>query len=236
VEGQPSRTEDAIGQELDRIQRALTQGQVDLRTSGFWPTVGRVKRDPRLIERYADQIGAIDTEAFRRSVRLRAPVWVGNVLLGGVVVAGIVGIGVAAATEGVVAGLGLLAAGGAWALGVHAPTHWLYGRVVGIRFTDYFLGGPPPPRPGVKTDYATYLRTDPDKRAWFHASGAIATKVAPFVAVAIAPLTNAPAWSVVLMAVYGVLQIVTDVLFSVKTSDWKKFLRERSVARDLRSA
>ena len=31
------------------------------------------------------------------------------------------------------------------------------GRLVGIRFTDYFIGGPPPPRPGLKTDYATYL-------------------------------------------------------------------------------
>jgi hypothetical protein len=151
--------------------------------------------------------------------------------MAGVVIVGVVGIAVAAATEGVVAGLALLAAGGAWSLGVHAPAHWVYGRAVGIRFTDYFLGGPPPPRPGIKTDYATYLRTDANRRAWFHASGAIATKIAPFVAVALAPLTNAPVWAVLLMAAYGVLQIVTDVVFSVKTSDWKKFRRERAIAR-----
>ena len=29
---------------------------------------------------------------------------------------------------------------GAWAVGLHSPTHWLVGRLVGIRFTDYFLG------------------------------------------------------------------------------------------------
>ena len=44
--------------------------------------------------------------------------------------------------------------------------------MVGIRWTDYFLGGPPPPRPGLKSDYGTYLRADPDSRAWMHASGA----------------------------------------------------------------
>ena len=95
--------------------------------------------------------------------------------------------------------------------------------------------GPPPPRPGIKTDYATYLRADPAKRAWFHASGAIATKIAPFVAVAVSPATNAPAWAVLLMGAYGVGQIATDVAFSVKSSDWKRFLRERAVARELRS-
>ena len=31
-----------------------------------------------------------------------------------------------------------------------------------------------------------------------------------------------------------VLQIVTDVLFSTKSSDWKKFRRERAVAKYLR--
>ena len=71
-------------------------------------------------------------------------------------------------------------------------------------------------------------------RAWFHASGAIATKIAPFVAVALSPATNAPGWAVFAMGAYGVLQIVTDVMFSTKSSDWKKFSRERAIAKDLR--
>ena len=40
--------------------------------------------------------------------------------------------------------------------------------------------------------------------------------------------------AVLAAAAIGVLQIVTDVLFSTKTSDWKKFRRERAVAKDLR--
>jgi len=117
-------------------------------------------------------------------------------------------------------------------VGVHGPAHQAYAWFAGIGITDYFLGSPSPPRPGVKVDYASYLRTDASRRAWLHASGALATKVAPFVAVALAPLTNAPGWAVIVMAAYGVLQIVTDVAFSTRTGDWKRYRRERAIARE----
>lgn len=220
--------------ELGRIEAAVAAGNTDLGPLGFWRIVAAVKRDPALVHEHADRIGRIDTAAFRAHVKLRVPVLVGNLLLLGVIAVGVVAIVVAGRVEGTWAGLWLLAAGGAWSLGVHSPAHCVFGRLAGIRFTDYFLGGPPPPRPGVKTDYATYLRAEPSLRAWFHASGAIATKLAPFVAVALAAATNAPAWAVLAMAAYGVLQIVTDVLFSTKTSDWKKFRRERAIAKAVR--
>ena len=61
-----------------------------------------------------------------------------------------------------------------------------------MRFTDYFMGGPPPPRPGLKMDLGTYLRADPRARAWMHASGAIATKIAPFAVLAFWPGIGRP--------------------------------------------
>lgn len=222
------------GAELDRIEAALAAGNTDLGGLGFWRAVAAVKRDPVLVHDHADRIGRIDTAAFRARVRLRVPVVAGNLLLAAVIAFGVLAIVLAGRVEGTWAGLWLLAAGGAWSLGVHSPAHCVFGWLAGIRFTDYFLGGPPPPRPGIKTDYATYLRAEPSLRAWFHASGAIATKAAPFVAVALSPTTNAPAWAVLAMAAYGVLQIVTDVLLSTKTSDWKKFRRERAIAKALR--
>ncbi len=228
--GSPDPSED-LGAQLDRIEAQVTAGNTDLADLGFWRVVGRVKRDPALVAAFADQVARIDAAAFRARVRLRAPIWAGNLVLAGVIAAGAAAIVVAATHDGLVAGLALLVAGGAWALGVHSPTHLLVGRLAGIRCTDYFLGGPPPPRPGVKIDYATYLRTPPRARAWFHASGAIATKLAPFVAVALAPLTNAPAWAVIAMALVGLFQIITDIVFSVRSSDWKKFRREMAVAR-----
>ena len=218
--------------DLDRIEAAVAAGNTDLRALGFWKVVARVKPDRRLVDEYADRIGRIDTTAFRAGVTLRAPVWAGNLLLlAGIAVGGVaVWLAYAGDPPGW-KGLALLAAGAIWSIAVHSPAHWVVGRAIGIRFTDYFLGGPPPPRPGLKTDYATYLRADPDARAWMHASGAIATKIAPFAALAFWPGSGAPSWSAAALLALGVVQIVTDVTLSTKSSDWKRFARERAVAR-----
>jgi hypothetical protein len=201
--------------------------------------VGLIKRDDELIERHAGQVGRIDTKAFRAGVGFRLSVWAGNGILLVAIAVGIVAVGIAFLTgpfgfdypEPTVVGWSLLIAAGAWAVGFHSPTHWLVGRLVGIRFTDYFLGGKPIPYPGLKTDYATYLRADPIRRAWMHASGAIATKLAPFLALAFAPAAGAPGWAVAALLALGAFQIVTDVVISTKRSDWKKVRRELAVAR-----
>jgi hypothetical protein len=220
--------------DLDRIEAAVRAGSADLSSLGFWRVVASIKKDPVMVIALADQAGRIDRDAFRARVRIRTPVWVGTSLMLAVVLVGVVAVILSGVWSGAVAGLALLVAGGAWSLGVHSPAHQAFAWFAGIGVTDYFLGGPPPPRPGVKTDYASYLRTEASRRAWFHASGAIATKIAPFVAVALSPLTNAPGWAVVAMAAYGVFQIVSDIVFSTRSSDWKKFLRERAVAAELR--
>jgi hypothetical protein len=120
---------------------------------------------------------------------------------------------------------------GSLIVGTHSLTHWIVGRLVGMRFTHVFLGGPPPPRPGMKTDYATYLRATPRQRAAMHASGAIVTKIVPF---ALLPVSlsfyDRWPWITWLLLVIGVVQIVTDVVLSTKVSDWKKVLRELRAA------
>jgi hypothetical protein len=218
--------------ELDRIENAVEAGRADLSALGFWRLVAAVKRDDALIARYADRIGRIDQAAFRRWVRFRLPVRAGNALLlmvdGAALGAAVAATAVSSRTW---AGALLIVAGATWSVALHCPTHWLVGRAFGIRFTDYFLGGPPPPRPGLKTDYATYLRAEPRRRAVMHASGAVATKLAPLLALAWWPATPAPWWAAAVLAAIAVVQIVTDMLFSVRSSDWKKYLRERAVAR-----
>ncbi|HEY2803771.1 MAG TPA: hypothetical protein VGJ67_07615, partial [Actinomycetota bacterium] len=129
------------------------------------------------------------------------------------------------------AGLALVASAGILSVSLHDLAHWAVGRLVGIRFRSYFFGGPFPPRPGIKTDYATYLRAAPEERAMMHASGAVASKIAPFSSLAFWPASDAPAWAAWVIVAIGVGQIVTDVLFSTKSSDWKKVRRERKVAR-----
>jgi hypothetical protein len=231
-----------LAPELDRVEAAVDAGDTDLRRLGFWRLVAMIKRDDELIERYADQVGRIDGKAFRAGVRFRLPVWVGITLMLIAVIVGIVAVvlavqaGANSEPDDVTVGVGLMVGAAAWAAGLHSLAHYLVGRSVGIRFTDLFVPFPPPPLPGLKTDYASYLRASPIARAWMHASGAIATKLAPFVALAFAPAAHAPGWAVAILLGLGIFQIVTDVLFSTKASDWKKVRRELVVARARRRA
>jgi hypothetical protein len=230
-----------LGAELDRIESAVGAGDTDLRQLGFWRVVALIKRDDELIDRYAEQVGRIDAKAFRARFRFRVPVWVGNVLLLGEAAVGVVAVILAVrnanANPGqppeveLLSGLALLLAAGTWAIGLHSPAHWLVGRLVGIRFTDYFLGGPPPKRPGLKIDYSSYLRASPMARAVMHGSGAMATKLAPFLALIFFATADAAPWARFALLGLGAVLIVTDVLFSTRTSDWKKVRRELAVAR-----
>jgi hypothetical protein len=222
---------------LARIEAAVAAGDVDLRALGFWRLVGRIKLDRLLVDREADRVGRIDGAAFRAGVRLRVPVWVGiTILLLGVIAGGVAVWAAFVWRTDAWKGVALVGAGAIWSLCVHSPTHWFVGLLVGIRWTDAFIGGPFPPRPGVKSEYGSYLRADPDSRAWMHASGALATKLAPFAALAWWPASGAPGWAAVVLLGLGALEIATDIVFSRRSSDWKKFTRERRIARTRRVA
>lgn len=215
-----------------RVEAAVAAGETDLSRLGFWRLVRQVKVDPALSAHWADVVGRIDRAAFEARVRPRFPVWLGNlVLLIGVLAGGLAVVLAMGTSSPAVAGIALVAAAVIWSVSVHCLAHWAVGRWVGIRFLAYSFGGPFPPRPGLKIDYASYLRVAPLARAWMHASGALATKAAPFVALGFWWATEAPAWAAWACGLLGVAQIVTDVLFSTKTSDWKKVIRERRVAR-----
>jgi hypothetical protein len=223
-----------LGDDLDRIGAAVAAGNRDLRQLGFWRVVGRIKRDQVAIGLYAEAVGRIDTRVFRAGVRTRVRPWIGVAAMLLVAAGGVAAAVLAGVWTGFWAGLSLVGAGVAWSVGWHLPAHAFAGWLAGISFTDAFLGGPSPPRPGLKTDYATYLRAEPSMRALFHASGAIATKLAPFVALALWPATNAPGWAAWVLLGLGAVQIGTDIAFSRRSSDWKKVARERAVARDIR--
>jgi hypothetical protein len=64
-----------------------------------------------------------------------------------------------------------------------------------------------------------------------HASGAIVTKLIPFLALIPALLIPVQAWVSWLLLGVGVVQMFTDLLFSTRASDWMKFKREMGFAR-----
>jgi hypothetical protein len=235
---------------LARIERAVDEGDTALDRLGFWRLLRKIKVDPRLSAHWAEVVGRIDRKVFEARVRFRFPVWFGNAVLalGAVVSAALVPVALAiarrsATPEPFLSGLLVVAAAGELAVGVHGLAHYVVGRMSGIRFRAYFLGGPLRITPGLKIDYETYLKADPGSRATMHAAGALASKLAPFAVFAGAYVPHAragydllPAWSLWAVLALGVLQIVTDIVWSRKYSDWKKVGRELRVARAQRNA
>lgn len=223
---------EAILAETDR--RLAADRRAGLKETGFWRAVGAVKRRPDLIARYATQIADLDRRAFLAATPIALPAAFGEALLiiGAIVGVVLVAAAVARAPDnpgGIVFLLGAAALVGA----THGLAHVAVGGLAGIRFTHWYSRVPKQPQPGFKIDYASYLRASPSARAWMHAAGAIVTKLVPFVLVPIALAARLPWWVAAILLAVGVVQLVTDALFSVRFGDWKKFRRERRLARDL---
>lgn len=201
--------------------------------TGFWRAVAAARTDGRLAARFADRIGEVDRQAFERGVKLRVPAAAGTCILAAGTAAGVAAAALAPSVDGRLARtVVFLGAFGVLDVSTHSLAHWAVGRAMGMRFTHYFLGGPPPPRPGAKLDYGTYLRVPPRRRAVMHASGAVVTKLVPFAMIPAARAAGVYGWVVPLLLLVGAGQIVTDVLVSTKASDWKKVRRELAAARD----
>jgi hypothetical protein len=210
---------------LSAAEAELAAGRSpDLRALGFWRAVAAVKRDAALLARHADRIAAIDRAAFRRATPLRTDAALGAVLLGLVTAAALLLLGLAPSFDRPWLEIAVLVAAGAIDASTHGLAHFFVGSAVRMRFTDWFVDLPKPP--GFKVDYASYLRASPGARAWMHASGAIVTKLVPFLAALYALAVGAETWAVALLLALGVVQVASDVLFSRKASDWKKVRRE----------
>lgn len=217
---------------LAEAEGALAEGgKVELSKLGFWKAVNAVKKDGDLIDEFADRIGRIDREAFERWALVKVPVGLGTALM---VVATLVGLFLLSWSyrlSSTSQSLSLLAATAVLLVATHSLTHQIVGGAQGLRFTHWFIGTLSQPQPGVKIDYATYLRVPARKRAWMHASGPLVTKAVPFIALGAGWAMGAAIWTMAILGVVAVGQIITDVLWSTKASDWKKYRREMSIAR-----
>ncbi len=199
---------------------------IDIKGHRFWKAVAAVKADDSLVDRYADRIGVIDHAAFKSWALYTVPSGTGTTLM---VVATIVGLAIILAGyyvddpwNGIALVLGTLVL----LVSTHGLAHMTVGRIQGMQFSNWFIGTISRPQPGVKIAYASYLRTPARSRAWMHASGAIVTKLLPFLLLGAAWGMEAPAWSWWVLVIIGIGQILTDVIWSTKASDWKKYRRE----------
>ncbi|MEN8114480.1 MAG: hypothetical protein ABFS21_08830 [Actinomycetota bacterium] len=222
----------------EEIEAVLTEAEEqiaesrypNLRALGFWRAVAAVKQEPELVDRFADRIGAIDQTMFRTWAPVTIPMWLGTSLAALITVVGLVLIGMAYPTGAFIGALFFLAGTVVLLISTHGLGHLAVGRSFGMRFTVWFIGYGRP-QPGVKTDYASYLRTPARKRAWMHASGAVVTKVVPFLLLPSAFIAGIADWAIVVLVIVGIGQIITDLVWSTKSSDWAKFRREMKYAK-----
>jgi len=217
---------------LAQCESELAAGRApDVRTHGFWRAVTGVKRDPQLVARYADRVARIDRAVFIERVKVRFSAMVGVVVLSVGSLVGFFILWIAAGFDHPLRELAMLVGMGALLVCTHNLAHFVVGTIAGIRFTEWFMDLPRRPQPGLKIDYASYLRAPARSRAWMHASGAIVTKIVPFAVIPYAAAIGSDAWAILVLLALGVVQIVTDLAWSVKASDWKKFRREMRLAR-----
>lgn len=208
-------------------------GKVDLANLGFWKAVAAVKRHPEWRARYAERMAAIDRQAFERGVMLRVPVWLGVTVLGIGSLIGIVSVVASLLVPRRWKGFLLLGGSGALMVATHDLAHYIVGRIFGIRFTSLFLGGKLVIEPGIKIDYASYLQVPPRHRAWMHASGAIKTEIVSVLALVISLLGSFPRWVRLLLGVNALVVTLTEIFFSTRYSDWRRFRREMRIAREM---
>lgn len=226
-----SVTRRSIEEILDEAEATVAAGK-SLAGTGFWQAVSEVKSNPELVDRYADRIAGIDRKAHANWALITVPLWLGTTVIVLGLFAGIALVGWSYYIDGfaaiIVFGAGVVALLGT----THGLAHLVVGWSVGMRFTSWFIGRIGQPQPGVKIDYATYLRTGPRKRAWMHAAGALMTKAIPFLLIPAALAADLPAWVAWVLLAAGVGQIITDIAWSTRSSDWKKFRREMRFAQE----
>ena len=214
---------------LDDAERAVSAGG-DLGETGFWKAVAAVKKDPALVEAHADRIARIDRAAFKQWAFLVLPIWLGNMLAIGATLIGLALVGWAYYLEGTGAGIAFLIGFGMVLVATHGLAHLAVGALLGMRFTHWFVGELRRPQPGVKLDYASYLRAPATSRAWMHASGAIVSKLMPFLFLGAALAAGVPSWMPWALVAIGVIEILFDIFWSTRASDWKRYRREMALA------
>ncbi|MDL5503265.1 MAG: hypothetical protein QSU88_08615, partial [Candidatus Methanoperedens sp.] len=101
---------------------------------------------------------------------------------------------------------------------LHPLSHYLTGRLSGIRFTHYYLNGPARIEPTLRINYFSYLKAGGMKRALMHASGVIGTLAAPLI-VALIALDRGALGVAMNLVYFFLLLIVFELLTSTRIGD-----------------
>jgi hypothetical protein len=200
-----------IESELDRIEEAVLKGDYSLKEMGFWRIVAKVKKEPELIDRFADQIGRIDQAVFKAKTPVSVPLKVGHFIEMTMTFVVIIVL-YFLLSSGIYTGVSLIAGTFVLMGTLHPLAHWIVGRMFGIEFTFYFPDGPALIEPTIKTDYASYLKTAPIKRAIMHATGPVVSTLVIVQSLVVAAVIEAPPWTFWLLLAFLIFNAIFEVL------------------------
>ncbi len=216
-----------IDDELERMEKEIDKGSNDLKKLGFWKLVARIKKDSKLSQEFAEQVGRIERKAFEKKIRFKVSIWFGHGTEIAVVILGIalIWLGFAHPSE-LMRSVSLMLASVILSTGIHPLAHYAAGRIYGINFLYYFPDGPAKIEPTLKIDYTSYLRAHPRHRAVMHLAGPVATVLAALLCLLLGLLASAAWWAKVFLALYFLFILSTDVFLSPKKGDIKRVKRE----------
>jgi hypothetical protein len=200
-----------IKSELDRIEEAVLKGNHSHVEKDFWRIVTKIKKDAQLTHKFAEQIGRIDQALFRAKVPISVPLNVGH-LVETAMTLFFIFILYHLISSGIYTGVALIVGTFAIMGTVHPLAHYIVGRIFGIKFTFYFPDGPALIEPTIKTDYASYLKAAPIKRAIMHAAGPVVSTFVIIVSLVVAAIIEAPSWTFRLLLGFLVFNTIFEAL------------------------
>jgi hypothetical protein len=185
----------------------------------FLSIVNKIKRDKINNDELLTQIENLSRKKFEGKVSLTLGLFTGNLLeIIATIAAIVLAFRINADWMLYICALILMAT-------LHPLSHYLTGRLLGIRFTHYYLNGPARIEPTLRINYFSYLKARGVKRALMHASGVIGTLAAPLIVALIALDKGALGVAMNLMYFF-ILLIVFELLTSTKIGDLMKAKRE----------
>ncbi len=187
--------------------------------SAFQDIVTKVKREKLNNAELVEKIEGISLKRFKEKKPVTISVISGNILEGS--------IGIAAIALPFVINSDLVFYLLAIALmtTLHPLSHYFTGRMVGIKFTHYYLNGPARIEPTLRIDHSSYLKIPGNKRALMHVSGVAGTLAAPLIAGFIA-LNKGAAGVASNLFILFLLLMIFELLTSTKVGDLMRAKRE----------
>jgi len=233
-----------IEERLTQIFNEVKKGNFALRKLGFWDIVREAKRNKEIAIKYGDKISEINKYVFEKKWKWKfAPIYGISAML---VISVITILAFPyALNDRFYLSVYLPVASFILSASLHPITQYIVGRVFGIKFLYFYLRGiyifsrtskgKFHIEPALKLEYASYLRTNPLKRAIMHISGSIITILIVFLFFWLSLVFNVYLWSQVICGGIAISYLLTEIIYSPKYAAWKHFLEEYNIWKETKS-